>query len=159
MSTLMPQKDLAELYGRITREITPRAAGIRLRPDTTEPEGEIYTVYVTFEKGFHMTLSLCAEKFLFIRMAQYMMQTEEISRQDMEDVAKEYINVLCGHFSSQLFQLTKIPPRFSVPAFQAGRYTPEGHREDIVLTYSGDHGEHTQLTHHVLLDDAQAGCA
>ena len=24
MSTLMPQKDLAELYGRITREITPR---------------------------------------------------------------------------------------------------------------------------------------
>lgn len=159
MSTLVPQKTLAEIYDRITREITPQAAGIQLRPDTAEPAGEIYTVYITFRKGFHMTFSLCAERALFTRAAQFMMQTEEISRQDIEDVAKEYINVLCGHFAAQLFQLTKIPARFSVPAFQAGRCTLEGHREDIVLTYSGDQGEHIQLIHHVPLEDTQGGCA
>lgn len=158
MGTLVPREDLAEIYDRITREITPQAAGIRLRPDTVEPEGEIYTVYITFEKGFHMTFSLCAERSLFIRTAQFMMQTEEISQQDIEDVAKEYINVLCGHFASQLFRLTRIPARFSVPAFQAGRCTLEGHREDIVLTYSGDQGEHIQLIHHVPLEDVQDGC-
>ena len=159
MSTLMPQKDLAELYGRITREITPQATGVQLHPDTADPAGEIYTVYITFEKGFHIAFSLCAERALFTRAAQFMMQTEEISQQDIEDVAKEYINVLCGHFASQLFQLTKIPARFSVPAFQAGRRTLEGHREDIVLTYSGDQGEHIQLTLHIPLGDAQDGCA
>ncbi len=155
MSAFIPREDLAEIYDRITREITPQAAGVQLRPDTAEPKGEIYTVYITFEKGFHMTFSVCAEKNLFTRAAQYMMQVDEISRQDMEDVAKEYINVLCGHFAARLFQMTKIPARFSVPAFQAGRCTLEGHREDIVLTYSGDQGEHLQLIHHVPLENPQ----
>lgn len=157
MNTPVARKDLAEIYDRITREMTPLAAGIRLHPDTTEPAGEIYTVHIKFEKGFHMTLFLCAERALFIRAAQHMMQVEEITPRDIEDVAKEYINVLCGHFASQLFQLTRIPARFSVPAFQAGRGAPEEQREDIVLTYSGDQGEHLQLIHHV--PDTQDGCA
>lgn len=153
MNALVPQKDLEEIFDQIIREITPQAAGFRLRPDTAEPEGEIYTVYIVFEKGFHTTLSLCAERPLLIRMAQYMMQTEDITRQDMEDVAKEYINVLCGHVASRLFQLTRIPARFSVPAFQPGRYAPEGHRDHIVLSYSGNESEHAQLIHHVPLED------
>lgn len=80
MNTLMPQKDLAELYGQITREITPQATGVQLHPDTADPAGEIYTVYITFEKGFHIAFSLCAERALFTRAAQFMMQTEEISQ-------------------------------------------------------------------------------
>ncbi len=154
MNALVPQKDLTEILDRIIREITPLAAGIRLFPDTAEPEGESYTVYIVFEKGFHTTLSLRAEKPLLIRMAQYMIQAEDITGQDLEEVAKEYINVLCGHVASRLFQLTKIPARFSVPAFRPGRYAPEGHRDHIVLNYSGDKNEHAQLIHHVPLKDA-----
>lgn len=153
MNALIAREKLEEIFDRVTREITPQAAGVRLRPGAAEPEGELYTVYIIFEKGFHTTLSLCAEKPLFIRMAQYMTQMEEITRQDMEDVAKEYINVLCGHFASRMFQLTKIPTRFSVPAFQEGRYRPEGQMEHVVLTYSGDKNEYVQLVQHVPLED------
>lgn len=152
MHSSVPRENLVEIFDQITREITPQATGIRLRPDSAGPEGEIYTVFILFEKGFHMALSICAEKSMFIRTAQFMMQTEEISRQDIEDVAKEYINVLCGHFASRLFQLTRTPARFSVPAFHEGRCALDGHQEDIVLTYSGDRDEHVQLIHHVPLE-------
>lgn len=152
MYNQVPREDLAEMFDQITREITPQATGIRLRPDRAGPRGEIYTVFILFEKGFHMALSVCAEKSMFIRTAQYMMQTEEISRQDIEDVAKEYINVLCGHFASRLFRLTRVPTRFSVPAFHEGRCALDGHREDFVLTYTGDRDEHVQLIQHIPLE-------
>lgn len=154
MDNLVPQQDLMEIYDQITREITPQAAGIRLQPGGEGPREEICTVCILFEKGFHMALSVCAEKAMFIRTAQYMMQTEQISRQDIEDVAKEYINVLCGHFASRLFLLTKVPARFSVPAFREGRCPLEGHREDFVLTYTGDGDEHVQLIHYTPLEAA-----
>ena len=48
MNALVPQKDLEGIFDQIIREITPQAAGVRLRPDTAEPEGEIYTVYIVF---------------------------------------------------------------------------------------------------------------
>lgn len=136
MNALVPQKDLTEILDRIIREITLLAAGVRLFPDTAEPESESYTVYIVLEKGFHAPLSLRTENPLLIRMAQYMIQAEDITGQDLEEVAKEYINVLCGHVASRLFQLTKIPARFNVPAFQLERYAPEGHRDHIVLNYS-----------------------
>lgn len=154
MYNSVPQQDLMEIYDQIAREITPQAAGIRLQPGGEGPREEICTVCILFEKEFRMALSVCAEKSMFVRTAQYMMQTEEISRQDIEDVAKEYINVLCGHFASRLFRLTKTPARFSVPAFHEGRRPLEGHREDFVLTYTGDGDEHVQLIHYTPLEAA-----
>lgn len=159
MDNPVPQQNLIEIYDQIAREITPQAAGIRLRPDSTAPEGDICTVYIIFEREFRMALSICAEKSMFVRTARYMMQTEEISRQDVEDVAKEYINVLCGHFAARLFPLTRVPARFSVPAFHEGRRPLEGHREDFVLSYTGDGDEHVQLIHYTPLAAAVDGPA
>lgn len=157
MYNSVPQEDLAGIFDQITREITPQAAGIRLRPDGGSPQGEIYTVHIAFEKGYHMALSVCAEKAMFIRTAQYMMQTEQISRQDIQDVAKEYINILCGHFAARLFRLTKIPARFSVPAFHEGRCPLDGYRVGFVLSYAGDRDEHMQLIHYILPKAAPNG--
>lgn len=80
MNALVPQKDLTEILDRIIREITLLAAGVRLFPDTAEPESESYTVYIVLEKGFHAPLSLRTENPLLIRMAQYMIQAEDIKR-------------------------------------------------------------------------------
>lgn len=152
MYNLIPQRDLMGICDQIAREITPQETGVRLLPDSTGPGGACCTAWILFEKGFRMALSVCAERAALIRMAQHVMQTEEIGPRDIEDVAKEYLNVLCGHFVSRLFRLTRIPARFSVPVFCEGRRAPEGYRAGFALTYVGDGGERLQLTHYLPLE-------
>ena len=145
--TAVPRERLAEIFDQGVREITRQAVGVSLCPSGGVPEGELYTVYIAFDEHFGTSLSFCAERALFIRLAQCMIMEEGISPQDMEAVAKEYLNILCGHIAAQMFPAGKTPVRFSVPAFYPGRYVPRGHKEHIVLTYTGDQMEKAQLIH------------
>lgn len=149
---IVPQERLAEIFDEIIRDITQREAGICLHAQASPPEGELCTVFATFEHGYHTSLSLCAEMSIFRRLTQHMMEMEEVSPQDVEDFAKEYFNVLCGHIVSRLFQLTKVPARFGVPSFYHGRYVPEDQLKHIVLTYSSEQNETAQLIHHAPVD-------
>ena len=148
MNTNIPRERLMEIFDQVVREITQREAGICLAPGNTEPDGELFTVYTIFERGFHTCLSLCAEASMFVRLTQGMMQKEDVTRRDVEDFAKEYFNVLCGHIVSQLLRETRVPARFSPPSFQQGWYAPEDYLRHIVLTYASDGNEHAQLIHH-----------
>lgn len=145
--TAIPREKLVEIFDQVVREITRQAVGVVLCPDAAKPSEELYTVCITFDGHFSASLSFCAERALFIRLAQCMIMEEDISPQDMEAVAKEYLNILCGHIAAQLFPATRTPVRFSVPAFYPGRYVPEKHCEYIVLTYSSDQKEKAQLIH------------
>ena len=150
MNTAMPQERLAEILDQVIREITQQAAGITLQPSQEALEGELCTVYITFDKGFHTSLSICAEAPLFLRLAQSMMMTEEITDQDVEAVAKEYFNVLCGRIAGAMFRATQVPAHFGPPVFYHGRYEPEGREIQFVLTYCDEHcGGGAQLIHHV----------
>lgn len=151
MNTMMPRECLTEVFDRVVREVTAREAGIELQSSELKPEGELCTVYTTFEKGYHTSLSLCAEASMFVRLTRHMMEKEEVTPQEVELFAKEYFNVLCGHIATQLFQLTKVPARFRVPVFCWGQYAPEDCMEHIVLTYSSDEQERARLIHHALL--------
>lgn len=151
MGSTLSREDLGRLLDQVTREITQREAGIILNQTGSIPggaEGEACTVYTSFNRGIDASLSLRADMSLFVRLACGMMQTEELSPQDVEEVAKEYFNVLCGHVLSRLFQLTRLPARFNVPSFCRGRHVVEGTEEDIVLNYVGDRHERAQLIHH-----------
>ena len=99
---------------------------------------------------YHTSLSLCAEKSMFVRLTRRMMEKEDVTSREVELFAKEFFNVLCGHVATQLYQITKVPARFHVPAFCQGRYMPENHLPHIVLTYSSDENESAQLIHHAL---------
>lgn len=147
MISVIPKERLTEIFDWAVREITSQTVGIALAPGGAAPSGEQYTVHIMFDDHFGTSLCFCAERALFIRLAQRMIMEEEISPQDMEAVAMEYHNILCGHIAAKLFPATKTPVRFSVPAFYPGRYVPEGHVEYIVLTYSDDQKEKAQLIH------------
>jgi hypothetical protein len=147
MDNTIPRERLAEIFDQVVREITQREAGICLATGEAVPDGELFTVYTVFERGYSTCLSLCAESALFTRLTQGMMHRQDVSPRDVEDFAKEYFNVLCGHIVAQLYRETKIPARFSPPSFRAGRYIPEDHLRHIVLTYAGDRNEHVQLIH------------
>lgn len=153
MNLTMPRENLEEILDQIIREITKQTAGMELHRSENALDGELFTVYVAFKKGFHTSLSLCAERSVFVQIARYMLQQEDIGPQDMEIVAKEYFNVLCGHIAARMFQKVKIPARFSVPAFYTGRYAPKDYSEHIVLTYSSNENENVQLIHHIPLGE------
>lgn len=148
MNTVVPQKGLEEIFDQITREVTEHAAGISLCRGDIHPTGDLCTVSVAFERGFHTCVSFCAEEPLFTRLTRYMMQETEVTPQDVEDFSKEYFNMLCGHIAARLFQVTKISSRFGIPAFYRGRYVPEGHGDHFVISYTSDENENAQLIHH-----------
>lgn len=153
MNNAVPDERLVEIFDRVIRDITRREAGICLCSGDTAPDGEVCTVYTVFERGFCTCLSLCAETAMFLRLTRGMMEREEVTPQDVEDFAKEYFNVLCGHIVTTLFRETRIPAKFLPPSFQRGRYIPEHHLRHIVLTYSSDEQEHAQLIHHALTEE------
>ena len=149
MNTAMSQQELADLLDRAVREVTEQTAGVQLYPGGETPEENLCTVHITFSRGFHTSLTLCADTGLLLRMAQNALEEEELTQQDIEDFCKEYFNILCGKIAAILFRTTSIPARFSVPAFYHGRYTPENHQTQFMLTYVDEQKKSVQLTHHV----------
>ena len=149
MDTALKQPELEAMLDRAVQDVTEKTAGVRLLRGADPPAGELCTVHITFKKGFHSTLSLCADTSMLERMASTVVRKERISAQDLEDFSKEYFNVLCGRIAALLFQATKVPARFSVPSFHLGRFAPEDHKEQFALNYANEHREGAQLIHHV----------
>lgn len=151
MDRVMPRDQLRVMLDQVAREIARREAGICLSPAEPGGGGPVEgacTVYITFEHGMDGTLCLCANAAMFVRLAREVMQTEDLTPQDVADVAKEYLNVLGGHVLIRLFPEAKQPARFSVPAFCQGPYVPEGERLSIALDYTGDKAEQVRLVYY-----------
>ena len=102
MNNAVSREYLAEVFDHVVRDITRREAGIELQSSDSQPKGETCTVYTAFNKGYHTSLSLCAESSMFVRLTQRMMGREEVTAEDVEIFAKEFFNVLCGHIATQL---------------------------------------------------------
>lgn len=149
MNTAMSQEELADLLDEAVREVTEQTAGVQLFPSGETPGENLCTVHITFSRGFHTSLSLCADTGLLLRMARNALGEEELTQQDIEDFCKEYFNILCGKIAAILFRMTSVPARFSVPAFYHGRYTPENHQTQFMLTYADAQKEGAQLMHHI----------
>lgn len=149
MDTAMPQEKLREIFDRITRKVTQDSIGIRLVEGSSGPAEDICTVHIGFHQGFHSSLSLRADRGLLTRLTQSILHAEQVTAQDMEDVTKEYFNVLCGHIAKAMYHATKVASRFSVPAFHPGKYTPEGQKEQFALHYADEHSNAMQLVHHI----------
>ena len=152
MNTAMPRQELEAMLDQAVREVTEQTAGVRLYQSGESLDGEVCTVHISFHKGFHTSLTLCAETELLAHMARNTIGLEELNDQDLEDFCKEYFNILCGKIAAILFRTTKVPARFSVPVFYRGRYTPKEYRTQMVLTYCDDQKKGAQLTHHVPAD-------
>ena len=149
MDKAIPEEKLREGLDRIIREVTEASAGISLVRGEAEPGEHSCTVHIGFRRGFQSSLSLRADAALFARLSRSMLHQEQITAQDLEDVAKEYFNVLCGHIAAALYEATHVSARFSVPTFHWGSYSPKGHKEQFVIRYSGDRNEAAELVHHV----------
>lgn len=149
MDTAMPEEKLREVFDRITREVTQDAVGIHLEMGGAAPGDDLCTVHIGFKKGFHSSLSLRADTSMLARLTQSILHKENVTPQDLEDVAKEYFNVLCGHIAKALYQATSVACRFDVPSFYRGSFSPEGHKEQFTLNYADDRSDAVQLVHYI----------
>ncbi|MBD5162195.1 MAG: hypothetical protein HDT14_09315 [Oscillibacter sp.] len=149
MDTAMTQEELKEMLDGIVREVTEQTAGVTLFPGGELRGERLYTVYITFNRGFHTSLTLCSDEALLIRMARNALELKEPTSQELEDFCKEYFNILCGKIAAVLFRNTRIPARFSVPRLYEGRYMPEDHCTQFILTYADEYRDGVQLIHHV----------
>lgn len=149
MDTVMSQKELETMLDKTVREVTAKTAGMSLHQDKATQGSQLCTVHIEFRKGFHSSLTLCADTSMFVRMTSNAIHGQRITPQVVEDFVKEYFNVLCGRISAILYRTTHISSRFSVPAFYAGRFEPEGKTQQFVLNYSNEQQEGAQLIHHV----------
>ena len=157
MDTAMTQEELKEMLDGIVRGVTERTAGTTLFPGGELRGERLCSVYITFSRGFHTSLSLCADVPLLIRMARNALELEEPTPQELEDFCKEYFNIICGKIAAVLFRNTKVPARFSVPRFYEGRFTPEDQQTQFTLTYTDEHREGVQVTHHVPRNRGEEG--
>lgn len=149
MNTAMEREALEQILDQAVQDVTERTAGVQLHQGDQLPGTDLCTVQITFDRGFHTSLTLCADTGLLHHMACNSFHEETVSPEDVEEFSKEYFNVLCGRIAGAMFRATQVPAHFSPPVFYHGRYEPEGREVQFVLTYADDNHRGAQLIHHV----------
>lgn len=135
-------QELKDVLNHSIQDTTNRFAGIQLVEQNAELSDDICTVHTMLEGNHRAALLLCADTALLTRLAQNILHSPKVTLQDVEDVAKEYLNIICGQVVAGLFQIARVTSRFQIPSFRTGLYLPE---EEVpyqcVLNYdSGSHG-------------------
>lgn len=119
-------EEFRETLSRSVQEITRRFAGIELT-ETEQPLSEdTCTIHTVLEGEDRADLLLCADTALLIRLARNIMCRDAVTAQDIEDVATEYFNVVCGRIARLIVPPPHKNSRFRIPRFYAGTYLPEG---------------------------------
>ena len=146
MTLELVHEELEHILNCSLQEITSRFAGIHLCQQEVCLSDNVCTVHTILEATHRTVLLLYADVALLIRLAQNIMHREEVSQRDIEDVATEYFNVVCGRIAAGIYQTSHVASRFQTPSFCAGRYQPDG---DVSCQYSvnfkGEHDESVRL--------------
>lgn len=137
MIALMPQ-ELHQLLDRSIQDTTHCFGGIQLVAECTTLSEDTCTVHTLLEGGHRAAILLHADTPLLVRMARNILGSDIVTPRDIQDVATEYFNVLCGRIVSGLFRAAHISSRFHVPRFEPGCYQPEEEPVcRLVRSYSG----------------------
>lgn len=143
---LCVEHKLPDILSGSLQDTTIRFAGIRLWEDVVAPSDDICTVHTILESDCPAALLLHADRALLIRLAQAIMHQNVLSPQDIEDVATEYFNIVCGRVVAGLFEAAHISACFRSPCFHSGRYLPQTASTcQCILNYAGGDNERMQL--------------
>lgn len=144
--------ELQSILNCSMQDITSRFAGIQLQEEKTALSDDICTVHTVLEGGPPAALLLCADTALLTRLAKIIMHRDAVTPRDIEDVATEYFNIICGRIAAGIFQVAHIPSRFQSPSFRTGLYLPESDPDrQCVLNYTSGDNEGAHLIYMGLL--------
>lgn len=143
------KQEIPGILDCVMQEITGHMVGIQPIEREDILSEDVCTVRTTFEGGYHATLVLFLDTALLRQLTQQFMEEEEVAPEDVEDFAKEYLNVICGKVVARLFQTARISSRFRIPVFSRGRVVPDtGYPVcEHVLNYISEDNKGVQLRH------------
>lgn len=118
----LTHEQMQNILNNVMIGTTSQMANIDLKNQEFSLSEDLCTVNVVFEGNCKVTISLYADKSFLVRLTKQVLQEEEVTAQDVEDTAKEYLNVICGHLVRELFPLVNKPTKFGFPSFQNGRH-------------------------------------
>ncbi len=150
----LSQQQIIKIIDRVMKDITSQMNDdLRNTEDSISFSENVCSICTTFEGGYHATLALSVDTSLLVRLAQQVMQEENVPSEYLEDFAKEYFNVICGQIAANLFQAANISSRFQIPTFSTERYkVDENSVSQEVLNYTSNHNEGAQLIHQAPLE-------
>ena len=96
MGFVLMKQELKHVLNCSIQDVTSRFAGIELTEGDAALSDDICTVHTILEGNCRGALLLCADTALLTRVAQKIMGSENVTLRDIEDVATEYFNVICG---------------------------------------------------------------
>lgn len=139
-------QQLQNILNQCVQDTTTKFAGIQLLEQDECLLDDMCTVHTVLEGQCPAALLLYANTPMLTKLAQNIIHSESVSQQDIEDVATEYFNVVCGRIVAKLFQATKVPSRFQAPRFMPGCYLPDNKTPcRCVLSYTDDGSTCMQL--------------
>ena len=139
-------QDLRSILNCYLQETTSRFAGIHLCEQEAQLSDDVCTIHAVLETPRHITLLLYADVSLMARLAQNIMHQEVVTQRDIQDVAIEYFNVVCGRVAANMYRAARISSRFQTPRFFQGCYLPDGHPcSQCVLNFKGENMENVRL--------------
>lgn len=139
---------LMELADGLFREMMDRLAGIALiRREGECPRSWDMAVSARIEGTYRALLVFQAERALVRRLTRRMMGSAEVTDEDEEVYAQEFLNIVCGHLLGGIYRKTRMPARFYPPRLLAAEDTrPAGKLDgDRALVYVSDRGERARL--------------
>lgn len=120
MSSLS-DKEMQDILNSIMLNTTEQMANIEIKNEGNSLSPDICTVNTSFDGNCKATISLFADKSFLLRLTQEIFHNKDVTKQDIEDAAKEYLNVICGRLINKVFPLIHRPTTFNIPAFQIGK--------------------------------------
>ena len=143
---LCVEQKLQDILSSSLQDTTIRFAGIRIWEDEAAPSDDICTVHTVLEARRPAALLLHADRAFLVRLAQAIMHQSVLSTRDVEDVATEYFNIVCGRVVAGLFEADHVSACFQSPCFKPGRYLPQTDSTcRCILSYAGGDHERMQL--------------
>lgn len=145
---MMPtmQQQIRHVLHTSIQNTTYEFAGISLTENSGPLSDDICTIHTTWEGSHKAVLLMRADRALLTRLTKRILRSDTVAPQDVEDVATEFFNIVCGQVASGLYRISHISTRFQVPRFHPGSYLP---KDDIacrcVLNYTNLDRESVQL--------------
>ena len=124
LKTLCDSQWVSQLADAMVREITRKMAGIDLRSvPPTAPElaarPRTDAVYGLVDGEHPIQVQFRAEPRLFTRLAKNMIGEAPEDGEEVREYAKEYFNVLCGRFLSELYRMANVRVRhMTIPRYE-----------------------------------------
>ena len=114
------EKKIAEILDSVMQEFCCLIGDLALCEHHDVLSEDTCTVCTTFEGGYHAKLVLVADRTLLLRLTQCAMEAEEVAPEDVEDFAKELLNVICGRVWRICSRRRTSPPGLGSPSFASG---------------------------------------